>query len=284
MESGATSGRRWTAFYIHDSSGNGIYNNTIRNTKISNCEYGMQIVMDVSGGFINSNKFDDIQILSPNVGILWTNDHASGVPFNEIQNSITTNTYQDIMVQAAGNTSGGFINFVEQRSIFLNCMAWDITSAGAPNARSMTINREGVRNVILGGILTPYLTDNSSGNTNMVMDAWGSSGGGVKLGAQVRSFSMAPTSGNDIVFGAGQGNALVLNPGDENLRHITTATAAIRNAANTAYANLRVEALQMFTLRNQGSYTYLCTWDGIRSTHTRTRTCIRSIISTCFCS
>jgi hypothetical protein len=222
-----TPARDWTWVRMYAPT-SGIYANIIRNSIVENANIGIKLLIDSTTGWVNNNWFVNLKMTSCVIFVdfdydaVWPATEATGFFDNHF-----LGLYCQSLV--SGETTYGFKNIKHGRNTFIDCNVWDA------NGAQVTANFDvgSSFNMAIGGIFS-YLNYSDSGTSNRLWDTWGGfvPGGNITMGSNVMKFST-----------------------DITLKRHAANTLAVRNAADSAYNDLRAEGLGGSFLRSQAGTT-----------------------------
>jgi hypothetical protein len=247
-EAGVSPQHLWTAFKLDSSSALGV-NCSIRHVKITNPGTGLLLLVSNSAGFVNSCYFADVFIFFPKIGVDFQNN--SGVSWTGQIGPIGNNVFNGVMIQCDGNTTHGFKNIQNSDNVFIGSKTWDtqLGNGGAGCYRS-TFHADCIpgSNPIIGGIMT--------GTTAVqFLDP----SGGAYINDEFLGFKPNKVMLGGIDLG---NNAYTVKSTQAIIKQGGTSQYYIRNAADSAYGNLRLENLQFFSISNQAGSVAFVTNDG----------------------
>jgi len=245
---GGTPAALWTAFKLESSSATGV-NTTIENCKITNCGTGILLLVSHASGFVNSCYFNDIQIFNPVIGVDFQN---TGVTWAGQIGPIGQNVFDSVFIQCSARTTHGFKNIQNSDNVFVGCKTWDsqLGNSGAGCFRSTFHATDNIAgsHLVLGGIMTGTIGTHYT-------DTLGSA----CIIDQFTGFKPNKSINATIDL---QNNVYQIKCTNAILKQGGTSQWYIRNAADSAYGNLRLENLQFFSMTNQAGTTAFCTNDG----------------------
>jgi hypothetical protein len=143
--------QQWTGFLLKASAAtnsSGILFNKIANTVIFSAKVGIELLVDGSKGFINSNTFQFLR--------MWGNqtfvDFEIGPPYvaGEEDFGILGNLFFDLQCEVDSTTSAGTHNITGFHNTFLEVKVWDI-QVGVAGAKRANIVPEASNTLISRG-------------------------------------------------------------------------------------------------------------------------------------